>query len=167
MSACCCPTARNSCTYSKDWCRALERKEHEYPRELWEKLTAGGYHGIGIAEEYGGLGGDIVIQSVFMREFARTAAGLGWIWGITAFSGAGAIDLHGSPQQKQAGKRTQGLSLFFVPRETQGIRITPLDKLGMRALNSCAIHLNQICSATGATPGCCASDRSVMRWRVI
>jgi acyl-CoA dehydrogenase len=196
----------------KDWCRTLERREHEYPQELWTKLTEGGYHGIGIAEEYGGLGGGIVIQSVFMREFARTAAGLGWVWGITAFSGAGAIDLHGSPQQKRqflplmaqgrlktaisftepgggtdllggmktsavkvaggwvidgekiwsttadtadyllllarsdkhAAKRTQGLSLFFVPRTTQGIRITPLDKLGMRALNSCAIRLDQV-----------------------
>ena len=47
----------------KDWCRALERREHQYPQELWDKLTQGGYHGIGIAEEYGGLGGDIVVQS--------------------------------------------------------------------------------------------------------
>jgi acyl-CoA dehydrogenase len=196
----------------KDWCRALERREHEYPQELWEKLTQGGYHGIGIAEEYGGLGGDIVIQSVFMREFARTAAGLGWIWGITAFSGASAIRLHGSEQQKRqflprmaqgrlktaisftepgggtdllggmktsadkvaggwiingekiwsttadsadyllllarsdknAAKRSEGVSLFFLPRETQGVAVTPLDKLGMRALNSCSIHLEQV-----------------------
>jgi alkylation response protein AidB-like acyl-CoA dehydrogenase len=196
----------------KDWCRALERREHQYPQELWDKLTQGGYHGIGIAEEYGGLGGDIVVQSVFMREFARTAAGLGWIWGITAFSGAGAIRLHGSEQQKRqflpqmaqgrlrtaisftepgggtdllggmktsadkvAGgwvingekiwsttadtadyllllarseknpaKRSQGVSLFFVPRETQGVTVTPLDKLGMRALNSCSIRLDRV-----------------------
>jgi alkylation response protein AidB-like acyl-CoA dehydrogenase len=194
----------------KDWCRALERREHRYPQELWDKLTQGGYHGIGIAEEYGGLGGGIIIQSVFMREFARTAAGLGWIWGITAFSGASAIRLHGSEQQKRrflpqmaqgrlktaisftepgggtdllggmkttadkvaggwvlngekiwsttadtadyllllarseknVAKRSQGVSLFFVPRETQGVTVTPLDKLGMRALNSCSIRLD-------------------------
>ena len=196
----------------KDWCRALERREHQYPQELWDKLTQGGYHGIGIAEEYGGLGGDIVIQSVFMREFARTAAGLGWIWGITAFSGASAIRLHGSEQQKRqflprmaqgrlktaisftepgggtdllggmktsadkvaggwilngekiwsttadsadyllllarsdknAAKRSQGVSLFFLPRETPGVTVTPLDKLGMRALNSCSIRLDRV-----------------------
>jgi acyl-CoA dehydrogenase len=196
----------------KDWCRALERREHQYPQELWDKLTQGGYHGIGIAEEYGGLGGDIVIQSVFMREFARTAAGLGWIWGITAFSGASAIRLHGSEQQKRqflpqmaqgrlktaisftepgggtdllggmktsadkvaggwvingekiwsttadtadyllllarsdknVAKRSHGISLFFVPRETQGVTVTPLDKLGMRALNSCSIRLDRV-----------------------
>ena len=196
----------------KDWCRALERREHQYPQELWDKLTEGGYHGIGIAEEYGGLGGDIVIQSVFMREFARTAAGLAWIWGITAFSGASAIRLHGSQQQKRqflpqmaqgrlktaisftepgggtdllggmktsadkvaggwvingekiwsttadtadyllllarsdrnVAKRSQGVSLFFVPRDTQGVTVTPLDKLGMRALNSCSIRLDRV-----------------------
>jgi acyl-CoA dehydrogenase len=196
----------------KDWCRALERREHQYPQELWDKLTHAGYHGIGIAEEHGGLGGDIVIQSVFMREFARTAAGLGWIWGITAFSGASAIRLHGSEQQKRqflpqmaqgrlktaisftepgggtdllggmktsadkvasgwvingekiwsttadtadyllllarsdrnVAKRSQGVSLFFVPRDTQGVTVTPLDKLGMRALNSCSIRLDRV-----------------------
>jgi acyl-CoA dehydrogenase len=196
----------------KDWCRALERREHQYPQELWDKLTEGDYHGIGIAEEYGGLGGDIVIQSVFMREFARTAAGLAWIWGITAFSGASAIRLHGSQQQKRqflpqmaqgrlktaisftepgggtdllggmktsadkvaggwvingekiwsttadtadyllliarsdrnVAKRSQGVSLFFVPRDTQGVTVTPLDKLGMRALNSCSIRLDRV-----------------------
>ena len=189
-----------------------QRREHQYPQELWDKLTQGGYHGIGIAEEYGGLGGDIVIQSVFMREFARTAAGLGWIWGITAFSGASAIRLHGSEQQKRqflpqmaqgrlktaisftepgggtdllggmktsadkvaggwvingekiwsttadtadyllllarsdknVAKRSHGISLFFVPRETQGVTVTPLDKLGMRALNSCSIRLDRV-----------------------
>ena len=24
----------------KAWCRALERQEHEYPQELWDRLTA-------------------------------------------------------------------------------------------------------------------------------
>lgn len=196
----------------KDWCRGLERREHEYPQELWDKLTAEGFQGLGVAEEYGGMGGDIVIQAIFMREFARNAAGLGWIWGITAFSGTSAISVHGTEQQKRlflpqmaAGKlrtamsftepgggtdllgglktsatkveggwvlngektwstcadtadyllliarsdknvtrRSDGLSLFFVPRTSKGITTTPLDKLGMRALNSCAVHLDNV-----------------------
>lgn len=196
----------------KNWCRALERREHEYPQELWDKLTAGGFHGLAIAEEYGGLGGDIVTQAVFMREFARAAAGLGWIWGITAFSGAKAIGLHGSPEQKRrllprmaagqlrtaisftepgggtdllggmktsaervaggwvlngektwsttadtadyllllarsgkaVARRSEGVSLFFVPRESGGITITPLAKLGMRALSSCSVILDRV-----------------------
>jgi alkylation response protein AidB-like acyl-CoA dehydrogenase len=196
----------------KDWCRALERREHEYPQELWDRLTEAGFHGLGVAEEFGGLGGDIVVQAVFMREFARTAAGLGWIWGITAFSGTSAISFHGTEDQKQrflpemaagrlktaisftepgggtdllggmrtsarkvdggwvlngekiwsttadsadyllliarsdkdVARRTDGLSLFFVPGASAGITMAPLDKLGMRALNSCAIHLDDV-----------------------
>ncbi len=196
----------------KDWCRALERREHEYPTELWQKFVDAGFTGLGVSEEYGGLGGDILMQAVFIREVARTAAGLGWIWGITAFSGTRSIALHGTDAQKQrflpemaAGrlrtamaftepgggtdvlgamrttadkvdggwiisgekiwsttadtadylllmarssreikKRSDGVSLFFVPRTSAGITITPLDKLGMRALNSCSVYLDKV-----------------------
>jgi alkylation response protein AidB-like acyl-CoA dehydrogenase len=196
----------------KDWCRALERREHQYPSELWDKLTAAGFPGLGIAEEYGGLGGSILTQAIFMREFARSAAGLGWTWGITAFSGARAISVHGTQAQKRrflpamaagrlrtamsftepgggtdvlgamktsaekadggwiisgekvwsttadtadyllllarsernVARRSDGVSLFFVPRTSQGLTTVPLDKLGMRALNSCAVHLDRV-----------------------
>ena len=196
----------------KDWCRELERKEHVYPQELWDKLTEAGFHGVGIAEEYGGLGGDIVIQATFMREFSRNAAGLAWIWGITSFSGAKSIGFYGTEEQKrrflpkmaagelktaisftEAGggtdllggmktsaekvdggwvingekiwsttadtadyllliarsdknvqRRTDGVSLFFVPRQSEGITTTPLPKLGMRALSSCTVNLDQV-----------------------
>ena len=60
----------------KDWCRELERQEHVYPEELWKKLSEAGFNGVGIDEKYGGMGGDILIQSIFMREFARNVAGL-------------------------------------------------------------------------------------------
>jgi acyl-CoA dehydrogenase len=196
----------------KDWCRELERREHEYPQELWDKLAEQGFHGVGIPEEYDGLGGDIVIQATFMREFGRNAAGLGWIWGITSFSGAKSIGFYGSEEQKrrflpkmaagelktaisfsEAGggtdllgamktsaekvdggwvingekiwsttadtadylltitrsdknveKQSDGLSLFFVPRRSEGITTTPLSKLGMRALSSCIVNLENV-----------------------
>lgn len=196
----------------KGWCRELERKEHQYPQELWDKLAEQGFHGIGIPEEYDGLGGDITFQATFMREFARSAAGLAWIWGITSFSGAKSIGFYGSEEQKRrflpkmaAGelrtaisfteasggtdllggmktsaektdggwlingekiwsttadtadylllmarsdknvkRRTDGVSLFFVPRESEGIRTTPLPKLGMRALSSCTVNLENV-----------------------
>ena len=196
----------------KDWCRELERQEHVYPQELWDKLTEAGFHGVGIPEEYEGLGGDIVIQATFMREFGRTAAGLGWIWGITSFSGAKSIGFYGTEEQKRrflpkmaAGelktamsfsepsggtdllggmkasaekadggwvingekiwsttadtadyllliartdknveRRTDGVSLFFVPGKSEGITTTPLPKLGMRALSSCSINLENV-----------------------
>lgn len=196
----------------KDWCRALERREHEYPQELWDRLVAAGYTGVGIAEEFGGLGGDILVQTVFMREFARNAAGLAWIWGITSFSGSKSIGFYGSEEQKRrflpemaAGRlrtaisftepgggtdvlgamrttaqrasggwilngekiwsttsdtadyllllarsnknvkrRSEGLSLFFVPRTSAGITTNPLPKLGMRALSSCSVVLQDV-----------------------
>jgi acyl-CoA dehydrogenase len=194
----------------KDWCRELERKENEYPQALWDKLTEQGFNGIGINEEYGGLGGDIVMQAIFMREFARHAAGLSWIWGCTSFSGAKSIGLYGSEEQKrrflpkmaagdlrvamaftepgggtdllgalkttavktaggwilngekiwsttadtsdyllvlartnkQVSKKSDGVSLFFVPREINGITCTQLPKLGMRAVSSCSVHFD-------------------------
>jgi len=196
----------------KGWCRELERREHEYPQELWDKLTEGGFHGVGIEEEYGGLGGDILIQAIFMREFARSAAGLAWIWGITSFSGVKSIGFYGTEEQKrrflpqmaegalstaisftEAGggtdllggmkceakkvdggwvingekiwsttadtadylllmarsdknvkRRTDGVSLFFVPRESEGVTTSPLPKLGMRALSSCTVGLENV-----------------------
>ena len=87
--------------FPKDWCRKLEAREHEFPQEFWDKLVKYGAHGIGIPEEYGGQGGNIITQAVFARELARTAAGLGWIWGVTSFSGSKAISFCGSEEQKK------------------------------------------------------------------
>ena len=87
--------------FPKDWCRNLERKEYEFPHEFWDKLVEYGATGIGILEEYGGQGGSIITQALFARELARTAAGLGWIWGVTSFSGSKAIEFCGSEDQKR------------------------------------------------------------------
>src|ERR1700728_1859288 len=85
----------------KAWARELERREEHYPFELWDKLSAAGFHGIGIDEEYGGQGGDIVIQMLFARELARTLSGLLWTWGLTSFAGAQSIGVYGTEAQKQ------------------------------------------------------------------
>jgi len=90
-----------SAEFPKDWCRELERREHEFPHAFWDKLTAFGAHGIGIPEEFGGQGGTIVTQALFARELARTAAGLGWVWGVTSFSGSKAIRFCGDEEQQR------------------------------------------------------------------
>jgi alkylation response protein AidB-like acyl-CoA dehydrogenase len=64
------------------------------------------------------------------------------IWSTTADSADYLLLMARS--DKKASKRTDGLSLFFIPRESAGITITPLDKLGMRALNSCRVNLDQV-----------------------
>ena len=142
----------------------------------------------------------------------RTAAGLGWVWGVTSFSGSKAITFFGSEEQKQrflpkiaAGelktamafsepgggtdllggmrttarrveggwvingekiwstcanvadylflmarsnrdvqKRSDGISIFFVPRTAKGVTVTELPKLGMRCVASCSVHLDEV-----------------------
>lgn len=85
----------------KDWAREIERKEDEYPFDLWEKLTRGGFHALGIPEEYGGAGGDVIMQVIAARALARPLAGLAWLWGITQFAGVKSITMHGTEEQKR------------------------------------------------------------------
>lgn len=192
----------------KEWARKLEADEHAYPFALWDKFTKAGFHGVGISEQYGGQGGDVLMQMLLARELARSLGGLAWIWGITSFAGSKSIGLYGSEEQKKkflpliatgqlkaaiaftepaggtdllgamtttadrvdggwkingekiwsssahvadyllviarsdkaAEKKHQGLTLFWVPTKTPGVKITPLAKLGMRSMGSCSIH---------------------------
>lgn len=196
----------------KDWAREIERREHEYPFELWDKFTAAGFHGLGIPEEYGGIGGDVLMQMILARALARTLGGLAWIWGITSFAGMKSIGVYGSEDQKKrflplmaqgklrasiaftepgggtdvlgamrthatkvddgwslsgekiwsssahvadyllvlarsdrtVEKSYQGVTLFWVPAKSAGIRITELSKLGMRSIGSCTVHFDDV-----------------------
>ena len=85
----------------KAWARDLERDEDNYPFELWDKFTQAGFHGIGIDEKYGGMGGDIVMQVLLARALGRPLAGLAWLWGITSFAGGKSIGVYGTEEQKQ------------------------------------------------------------------
>src|ERR1700738_4144491 len=196
----------------KSWARELEQDEHNYPFALWEKFTDAGFRGVGIAEEFGGQGGDVVMQMILGRELARSLAGLAWIWGITSFAGSKSIGIYGSDSQKKkflpqiaagnlraaiaftepgggtdvlgalrteavrgdggwvlngekiwsssahvadyllvlgrsdknGAKRHQGVTLFWVPAKPPGVKITPLPKLGMRSMGSCAVHFENV-----------------------
>lgn len=85
----------------KSLARQLERDEHNYPFELWDKFTKAGFHGIGISEEYGGLGGDVLMQAIFAREVSRSLAGLLLVWMPTSFAGGKSIGIYGTAEQKQ------------------------------------------------------------------
>ncbi len=196
----------------KDWARKLEADEHNYPHALWDKFSEAGFHGIGISEEYGGQGGDVLMQMLLARELARSLGGLAWIWGITSFAGSKSIGLYGTPEQKAkylpriaagqlkaaisftepAGgtdvlgslstkahkvdggwvingekiwsssahvadyllvlartdsnveKKHQGLTLFWVPAKSEGVRITNLPKLGMRSMGSSSVVYDNV-----------------------
>lgn len=85
----------------KDLMRKLEADEENYPYLIWNKLKEQGFFGVGIPEEFGGLGGDVIVQMIFAREMARTAGGLLWVWGLTSFGGAKLIQEAGTDEQKQ------------------------------------------------------------------
>src|SRR3954462_5801395 len=84
----------------KAYARELERKEHEYPFELWDKFTKAGYHALSVPEAYGGDGGDILSQMVLARELCRSLGGLSWVWGLTSFAGSKSVGLYGNEEQK-------------------------------------------------------------------
>jgi acyl-CoA dehydrogenase len=196
----------------KSWARELERDEARFPYELWDRFTEAGFHGIGIPEEYGGQGGDVLAQVLLARGLARSLAGLTWVWGITSFAGSKSVGLYGTPEQKRAHlpaiaagrekwaigftepgggtdvlgalrtrarkvgggwvvngqktwssmshvadyilllarteeyarKRHEGVSLFMLPRASDGVTTREIPKLGMRALGSCDVFLDEV-----------------------
>ncbi|MCI0995632.1 acyl-CoA dehydrogenase family protein [Pseudomonas corrugata] len=85
----------------KSWARELEMDEHNYPFALWDKFSEAGFHAVGIEEEYGGAGGDVLMQMILGRELARSLGGLAWIWGITSFAGSKSIGIYGTEEQKR------------------------------------------------------------------
>jgi alkylation response protein AidB-like acyl-CoA dehydrogenase len=85
----------------KDYARALESRESEYPFDLWDKMTAAGFHAIAVDEAYGGQGGDVMIQVQLARGLARSLGGLSWVWALTSFAGAKSIGIYGSDEQKE------------------------------------------------------------------
>jgi len=54
---------------------------------------------------------------------------------------------------KSPEKKHQGLTLFWVPTGTDGVKITPLAKLGMRSMGSCSIHFDNAFVADEAVLG--------------
>jgi alkylation response protein AidB-like acyl-CoA dehydrogenase len=85
----------------KSWANELERAEHEFPSKLWDKMADAGWHAVGIAEEYGGQGGDVMVQMLLARGLSRTLGGLAWVWGLTSFAGGKSVGLYGSDEQKE------------------------------------------------------------------
>ena len=77
----------------------IERSE-QFPEWLWKRMADIGLQAVGVDEEYGGAGGDIVMQVIVAEELARTMGGLVWIWGLTSFSGAKSVGLYGTEQQR-------------------------------------------------------------------
>jgi acyl-CoA dehydrogenase len=196
----------------KDVALELERREFDYPHELFGKMADAGFHGIGVAEEYGGQGGTELDQVLLIRELSRSLGGQAWIWGINAFAGSKSVGYYGSEDQKRrflpeiaagtkkfaiavtepnggtdllgamrttakkvpggwsitgqkiwstqahvadyllllarsdsdVAKKTQGTTLFLVPRESDGLTTRQIPKLGMKNVGSCEVFLDEV-----------------------
>lgn len=196
----------------KSYARALELDEATYPLELWDKMTAAGFHSIGIDEAYGGQGGDVFMQVQLGRGLARSLAGLSWVWALTSFAGGKSVGIYGSDEQKErflpaiaegrlrfsigftepgggtdvlggmrstakkvdggwivngnktwctsaqvadyilllartdndVVRRHEGVSLFLLPTDADGVSISEIAKLGMRAIGSCDVGMDDV-----------------------
>jgi len=85
----------------KNLARDYESKEFEYPFELWDKMSEAGFHAVGLPEELGGAGGDVLTQMILTRNLARSLAGLTWIFGISSFC-AKSINLFAQQEVREA-----------------------------------------------------------------
>jgi alkylation response protein AidB-like acyl-CoA dehydrogenase len=83
---------------SKEYCSEVEAST-EFPYEMWDKLVAAGFSGVGVAEEHGGQGGGIIEQVILDEELSRSMAGLYWMLGIALFD-CKAIAAFGTEEQK-------------------------------------------------------------------
>ena len=196
----------------KSHARDLEAAEGQYPFELWDKMTAAGFHAIGIDPAYGGQNGTVTDQALLCQELGRSLAGLTWIWGISSFAGAKSLAAFGSTQQKERflpdlargrlrfaisvtepgggtdllgalrttadrcdggwrisgrkiwctaaeqsdyllllarsernpERKSLGTTIFLVPQPSEGLELTNIPKIGMRAVPSYEVFLDNV-----------------------
>ena len=85
--------------YSFDKRRAWVQSEAGFSHENWAKFGKLGWLGVGVAEEYGGLGGSAVEQAILMEVFGRGLVVEPYL--TTAVLGTALLHHGGSVQQKQ------------------------------------------------------------------
>jgi alkylation response protein AidB-like acyl-CoA dehydrogenase len=76
-------------------------EQERYPRELFEKLAAGGWLGLPIAEEYGGAGGSCADICVFLEELAWHFEAAANIYYTSIIIAADALQHFGTEEQKK------------------------------------------------------------------
>jgi alkylation response protein AidB-like acyl-CoA dehydrogenase len=77
-------------------------RTHSWPRELFRELADMGLCGLTVAEEYGGLGQDIVAAVAVIEELSAVGAFLSGPYIHCAFYGGMNISENGSEEQKRA-----------------------------------------------------------------
>jgi alkylation response protein AidB-like acyl-CoA dehydrogenase len=186
-------------------------EEERYPQEVWDALAAAGWFGLPVANEYGGLGGNVLDVVLVVEELARRMTALGTMYLTSSCFGANSIGAYGNEEQKSSllpkiargelrfcfgvtepntgvdtlsltttavqkgdewvingrkvfitgadvadyivlltrtkkdvAKRSQGLTIFMVPGQSEGVQVRPMKKLGLKAIHTCEVFLDDV-----------------------
>lgn len=84
----------------KDYIRQLD-DAHEFPEDLYQKMAAAGFMAIAAPEEFGGNGGDIMMQAIVCEELSRAMQGSAMPWFTTSCFGVQSVGVYGTDEQKQ------------------------------------------------------------------
>ncbi len=81
----------------------LKDRNSEFPRELWDELSKGGWLGVNVPTDYGGAGRGILEMSLVQEAVSRAGAGImgGDLYLVTCAMVPEAIKAFGTDTQKQ------------------------------------------------------------------
>jgi alkylation response protein AidB-like acyl-CoA dehydrogenase len=82
-----------------DTAREAEKTDESYLFNIWNKIVDLGWTGIGIPEEYGGMGGDVIETAILIEEMGRALLPAPLIPSVAC--SASALCEHGSDDQKK------------------------------------------------------------------
>jgi len=76
-------------------------EQDQFPHELLQKLCDLGFMGLNVAEEYGGQGGNVIDEMIFVEEISRGLPVLAWAAGNILLYGNNIIGVNGNEEQKR------------------------------------------------------------------
>ncbi len=84
----------------KEYIRRID-EEKEYPLELYKKMAELGWLGLSVPEKYGGVGGNIIDQTLMIEELARYSSAIAISYLLNVCFGAKTIMNMGTEDQKE------------------------------------------------------------------
>jgi acyl-CoA dehydrogenase len=84
----------------REYARELDEKE-QFPHEVWKKMSELGWLGLPVPEEHGGMGGNILDQTIMIEELSRGMTSLSYAYFLSSCFGGKSIDFFGNEEQKK------------------------------------------------------------------
>jgi alkylation response protein AidB-like acyl-CoA dehydrogenase len=126
-------------------------EEDQFPHDLMAKLSAEGFMGINIPEEFGGMGGTVVDEMVFFEEISKRLPVLAWTVGDIILYGNNIIKTNGNKAQKEAylPKLIKGEMLFCFSltepdagSDAAAIRTSAVEENGQYVINGTKMFIS-------------------------